>query len=171
MRDATDDWLVVDYLMRNTDRHYNNFGLIRDIETFAVRPAPIYDTGASLWSGELDVDGRDWFAKPFYSETGRPSALRQLKLVEGWDRFDLNSLTDWPDEVAHELSRMHMFAPERLDSIRGQLAKRIDMIHRVRDGKTSRTVGSVHNMTNLSEPNPGIDLDWSQGMNGPDFGI
>lgn len=47
---ATDDWLVVDYLMRNTDRHYSNFGLIRDIETFAVRPALIYDTGASLWS-------------------------------------------------------------------------------------------------------------------------
>ncbi len=66
VRDATDDWLVVDYLMRNTDRHYNNFGLIRNIETLAVRPAPIYDTGASLWSGELDVDGRDWFAKPFY---------------------------------------------------------------------------------------------------------
>ena len=41
VRDATDDWLVVDYLMRNTDRHYNNFGLIRNIETLAVRPAPI----------------------------------------------------------------------------------------------------------------------------------
>ena len=29
--DATDDWLVVDYLMRNTDRHCNNFGMIRRI--------------------------------------------------------------------------------------------------------------------------------------------
>ena len=105
VRDATDDWLVVDYLMRNTDRHYNNFGLIRDIETLEVRPAPIYDTGASLWSGELDVDGRDWFAKPFYTATGKPSALRQLRLVEDWSRFDLDALSDWPDEVAHELSR------------------------------------------------------------------
>lgn len=74
VRDVTDDWLVVDYLMRNTDRHYNNFGLIRNIETLAVRLAPIYDIGASLWSGELDVDDRDWFAKPFYSATGRPSS-------------------------------------------------------------------------------------------------
>ena len=130
VRDATDDWLVVDYLMRNTDRHYNNFGLIRNIETLAVRPAPIYDTGASLWSGELDVDGRDWFAKPFYSATGRPSALRQLRLVEDWSRFDLDALSDWPDEVAHELSRMRMFAPERLDAIRVQLVKRIGMLRR-----------------------------------------
>lgn len=82
--------------MRNTDRHYSNFGLIRNIETLAVRPAPIYDTGASLWSGELDVDGRDWFAKPFYTATGKPSALRQLRLVEDWSRFDLDALSDWP---------------------------------------------------------------------------
>lgn len=90
----------------------------------SVRP-PIYDTGASLWSGELDVDGRDWFAKPFYTATGKPSALRQLRLVEDWSRFDLDALSDWPDEVAYELSRMRMFAPERLDAIRVQLVKRI----------------------------------------------
>ena len=96
IRDAADDWLVVDYLMRNTDRHYNNFGLIRDIETLAVRPAPIYDTGASLWSGELDVDGRDWFAKPFCTATGKPSALRQLRLVEDWSRFDLDACRTGP---------------------------------------------------------------------------
>ena len=171
VRDATDDWLVVDYLMRNTDRHYNNFGLIRDVETLTVRPAPIYDTGASLWSGELDVDGRDWFAKPFYSATGRPSALRQLKLVEDWDRFDLDSLPDWPDEAAHELSRIHMFASERLDSIRNQLMKRIDMIYRVRDGRGFHATESMRNAINLPEPNPGIDPDRHQGMNGPDFGI
>ena len=139
---ATDDWLVVDYLMRNTDRHYSNFGLIRDIETFAVRPAPIYDTGASLWSGELDVDGRDWFAKPFCTATGKPSALRQLRLVEDWSRFDLDALSDWPDEVAHELSRMRMFAPERLDAIRDQLVKRIGTMRRIREGKSLRRVRS-----------------------------
>lgn len=146
---ATDDWLVVDYLMRNTDRHYNNFGLIRDIETLEVRPAPIYDTGASLWSGELDVDGRDWFAKPFYTATGKPSALRQLRLVEDWGRFDLDALSDWPDEVAHELSRMRMFAPERLDAIRVQLVKRIGMLRRIREGEVLRVSGPIRNKTDL----------------------
>ena len=149
--DATDDWLVVDYLMRNTDRHYNNFGLIRDIETLEVRPAPIYDTGASLWSGELDVDGRDWFAKPFCTATGKPSALRQLRLVEDWSRFDLDALSDWPDEVAHELSRMRMFAPERLDAIRVQLVKRIGMLRRIREGEVLRVSGPIRNKTDLMD--------------------
>ena len=136
VREATDDWLLVDFLMRNTDRHYNNFGLIRDVESLQVRPAPIYDTGASLWSGELDVDGRDWFAKPFYAATGKPSAMRQLRLVENWERFNLDALADWPDEVVYELSHMRMFAPERLNSIREQLVKRIETVRRMRDGRT-----------------------------------
>ena len=148
---ATDDWLVVDYLMRNTDRHYNNFGLIRDIETLEIRPAPIYDTGASLWSGELDVDGRDWFAKPFYTATGKPSALRQLRLVEDWSRFDLDALSDWPDEVAHELSRMRMFAPERLDAIRVQLVKRIGMLRRISEGEVLRVSDPIRNKTDLMD--------------------
>ena len=135
--------------MRNTDRHYNNFGLIRNIETLAVRPAPIYDTGASLWSGELDVDDRDWFAKPFYTATGRPSALRQLRLVEDWSRFDLDALSDWPDEAAHELSRMRMFAPERLDAIRDQLTKHIGTIRRIRDDKSLRASDPIRNRADL----------------------
>ena len=171
IRDATDDWLVADYLMRNTDRHYNNFGLIRNIETLAVRPAPIYDTGASLWSGELDVDGRDWFAKPFYAATGKPSALRQLRLVEDWSRFDLDVLSDWPDESVHELSRMRMFAPERLDAIRDQLAKRVKMIRGIRDGKVHRVPRAIHDTTNLPEPNPDVDPDGIHGTDVPNLEI
>lgn len=146
IRDATDDWLAV---ATHTDRHYNNFGLIRDIETLEVRPAPIYDTGASLWSGELDVDGRDWFAKPFCTATGKPSALRQLRLVDDWSRFDLDALSDWPDEAAHELSRMRMFAPERLDAIRDQLTKHIGTIRRIREGKALRTSDPIRNRADL----------------------
>lgn len=74
---ATDDWLLVDYLMRNIDRHYNNFGLIRDVETLRVRPAPLFDTGASLWCGELAIDNRDYKAKPFYATYKTPTARRQ----------------------------------------------------------------------------------------------
>ena len=44
------------------------FGLIRDVETLRVRPAPLFDTGASLWCGELAIDNRDYKAKPFYGD-------------------------------------------------------------------------------------------------------
>ncbi len=70
--DATDDWLLVDWLMRNTDRHYNNFGLIRDVETMQVRPAPLFDTGASLWCGELRIDSGITTPNPSTPLTRRP---------------------------------------------------------------------------------------------------
>lgn len=81
--------------------------------------------------------------------TGKPSALRQLRLVEDWSRFDLDALSDWPDEAAHELSRMRMFAPERLDAIRDQLTKRIGTIRRIREGKALRTSNPIRNRADL----------------------
>ncbi|MBW3089195.1 HipA domain-containing protein [Bifidobacterium miconisargentati] len=133
IRKATDDWLLVDYLMRNTDRHYNNFGLIRDVETLKVRPAPLFDTGSSLWCGELVVDGRDYKAKPFYSTYKSPTARRQLRLVSSWDRYDLGVLKAWPDDVAHRLSLTNMMASARIDSIRDCLAERINEVRKERD--------------------------------------
>ena len=124
--DATDDWLLVDWLMRNTDRHYNNFGLIRDVETLQVRPAPLFDTGASLWCGELRIDSGDYNAKPFYATYKTPTARRQLALVRNWDRFDLDLLADWPDETARRLSSYGMYAPTRIEAIRDALRTKVE---------------------------------------------
>ena len=45
---------VVDYLMMNEDRHMNNFGVIRNVDTLEwVRTTPIFDTGLSMQCNEL----------------------------------------------------------------------------------------------------------------------
>lgn len=42
--------LVVDYLMANLDRHWNNFGVLIDSESREwLRAAPVFDTGEALW--------------------------------------------------------------------------------------------------------------------------
>ena len=42
--------IVIDYLLANTDRHYNNFGAIRNANSLEwIGSAPIYDSGTSLW--------------------------------------------------------------------------------------------------------------------------
>ncbi len=137
---ATDDWLLVDWLMRNTDRHFNNFGLIRDVDTLRVRPAPLFDTGESLWCGELRVDNGDCRAKPFYATAKSPTARRQLRLISDWSRFDLSLLDDWPDEVAHRLSATGMLPPSRIAMIRDALHDRIGYASAVRDESVRRLV-------------------------------
>ncbi len=122
---ATDDWLLVDYLMRNIDRHYNNFGLIRDVETLRVRPAPLFDTGASLWCGELAIDNRDYKAKPFYATYKTPTARRQLRLISDWTRYDLGKLDGWEEQVGHRLSVTGLVPETRITAIATMLSARI----------------------------------------------
>ena len=54
------DTFVLDELILNDDRHFNNLGLIFDGESF--RPAPIFDNGKSLHVGTLSGQP---FAKAF----------------------------------------------------------------------------------------------------------
>ena len=43
---AMDEMLVVDFLIANEDRHFNNFGLLRNPETLEwIGAAPIFDSG------------------------------------------------------------------------------------------------------------------------------
>lgn len=52
-----DQMIVVDYLMRNTDRHWSNFGLIRDAASLEYkRPMPLFDHGNSLYHNVSHID-------------------------------------------------------------------------------------------------------------------
>ena len=54
--------LVVDYLMANFDRHWNNFGLLIDTENREwLRPAPVFDTGVRECGQKVGPDWvQDW---------------------------------------------------------------------------------------------------------------
>lgn len=57
--------ILTDFIITNTDRHLNNFGVIRDSKTYRfIKPAPIFDSGNSMFyntnlikadSGLLDI--------------------------------------------------------------------------------------------------------------------
>ena len=46
---ALSKMIVCDDILGNSDRHWRNFGLVRDVETLRYRIAPLFDTGGSLW--------------------------------------------------------------------------------------------------------------------------
>lgn len=51
--------ILTDFIITNTDRHLNNFGVIRDSETLRfLKPAPIFDSGNSMFynSSYVKVD-------------------------------------------------------------------------------------------------------------------
>jgi len=58
--DAVRDMLIFDALIYNEDRHFGNFGLLRDNNTGKITaPAPIFDNGLSLFSYAMKDDYKD----------------------------------------------------------------------------------------------------------------
>lgn len=75
-----DNVLIFDYLISNSDRHYGNFGFIRDTNTLEFkRLAPIFDNGNSLWfdKDDYDISLSNRESKPF-----KKTHDKQIKLVK-----------------------------------------------------------------------------------------
>lgn len=50
IREFMEYQILTDFLITNTDRHLNNFGIIRNSETFDfIKPVPIFDSGNSMF--------------------------------------------------------------------------------------------------------------------------
>ena len=104
--------LVLDYLIANEDRHYNNFGFIRDAESLEwLGFAPIFDSGTSLWYNTQRV-GSPAESKPF-----RKGHVEQMKLVENLSWFDIAAL----DGIEHEIAEILSKSEEVDDSRRARI--------------------------------------------------
>ncbi|MBQ3546618.1 MAG: HipA domain-containing protein [Lachnospiraceae bacterium] len=88
-----DRMIVLDYIITNEDRHFNNFGVLRNAETLEwIGMAPIYDSGSSLGYDKMPAQiyaERDVICKPF-----KKSHKEQLKLVSSFDWIDFEKLSD-----------------------------------------------------------------------------
>ena len=125
VREALSKMIVCDSLIANSDRHWRNFGFIRNIDTLEIRPAPLFDSGNCLWYEKTpaQVAAGDWSfaAKPFGPD---PAAnLAQVDMVS-W--FNPDKLADFVDEAMAILSAsFHATQPGRLSYIEQGLQKRI----------------------------------------------
>lgn len=130
----TDKMIVCDYIIANKDRHFNNFGVIRDVNTLKfIGVAPIFDNGCSLWYDENDMYVGEFFlTKPFeeYEKT-------QLSLVKKLEWLDISKLEDFPNEVKTILLMNKLLSKERINKIVDQIKLRIEF---VKELKKSREV-------------------------------
>jgi hypothetical protein len=99
-----DQMLVLDFIIANIDRHYNNFGLIRDANTLEwLSVAPIYDSGTSMWcreaEGKIRAADVSIESKPF-----RAKHIKQIELVKDFSWLNLDTLDEIDKEYASILS-------------------------------------------------------------------
>lgn len=99
-RNSLNEMLALDFIIANTDRHYGNFGAVRNAETLKwIGLSPIFDSGTSMRH-----DKNASTITPFGNCESRPFKKlhsEQIKLISE-NNFDFSALTgieEWFDNL------------------------------------------------------------------------
>jgi hypothetical protein len=127
VKDALNKLLTVDYIIANEDRHWNNFGCVRNAETLAwLGFAPVYDSGTSLWHNTQRVGSRIE-SKPFHKDPAE-----QIKLVDDLSWFNIDAMGGLEDEIMEIFSASEEVSKDRGAAIAKAVATRAGQIERMR---------------------------------------
>ena len=122
---SMNEMLASDYLLNNVDRHFRNFGFIRNVETLKYEGwAPIFDNGNSLWYKQdvaLIKDLNEM--RPFFMN---PEA--QLSMIKSFDSFDAGKFTKVTPIIGEELARNRHISSKRIEAICKMVSQRIEKI-------------------------------------------
>ena len=129
---SLDRMIVFDYIIANEDRHFGNFGLLRDPDTLKwLGAAPLFDNGTSLWYDKLtmQMSTADIICKPFKKTHGE-----QLRLVSSFDSFDLSKLDGIGDDIYSVFLQQKeglVIGYRRMEEISYEVKKRIDRLSEI----------------------------------------
>ena len=123
IRKDIDKMIVIDYLIANYDRHWRNFGFIRDANTLEYQGfAPIFDSGASLWQYH------DQITSDVKSQTFAETLVEQLDLVTDLTWYEEISGEMLRDIVLSTLDEHPTMQDERKDAIVRAVARHADEV-------------------------------------------
>ena len=127
-----DKMLICDFILANKDRHFNNFGVIRNVETLEFeKVAPIFDNGCSLWFDENDMYVGEFFlTKPF-----EEYEKKQVSLVKNIGWLDISKLDGFEEEVKEILLSNKLLSNERIEKIIKQIKSRIEYVSKLKQAR------------------------------------
>ena len=118
-----DMMIVVDHVMGNNDRHYNNFSVLRDPETLEFsRFAPMYDTGSSLG---YDIPSAEINTRAVKGRTFKRRLDDQLYLLEDVEWLDISRFDGICNFARHLMKGSPTVSPERVEAVVEMLGSRI----------------------------------------------
>jgi len=124
---AIDKMITLDYIIANEDRHYNNFGFLRNADSLEwLGFAPIYDSGTSLWYNTQNINAVV-AAKPF-----KKNHDEQMKLVQLLDWFNYDGLKDINAYCTEVLAKSDSITHERAVAIGNAVVSRAGLVEQMR---------------------------------------
>ena len=137
-REYMEDMIILDYIILNEDRHLNNFGVIRNVETLKWKSmAPIFDNGQSL--NIIDYNDEEVLAKGdgrfFYSPTSFDDMLLNVKNINRYDLTKLDGIVEEFERLLKDYSHITNMTERRINKICTLLYSRINKLKRYKDNK------------------------------------
>ncbi len=119
-RKKVENMYILDFIIMNEDRHLNNFGIIRDVNTLKwIDVAPIFDNGQSLnieYYDEEEIhisnNGRLFYEIKSFDEI--------IKLIKNIKRIDINKLdgiVEWFDNLLHQYQYLTKMSDKRIEKL------------------------------------------------------
>jgi hypothetical protein len=130
VQEGLDHMLALDYLVVNSDRHFNNFGAVRDAESLDwLGPAPVFDSGTSMWHSSvahrINPNG-DAPSKPFNTKHSA-----QVRHISSFDWLDFSALRGIEEEYAALLDQSDFIDDARRDVLCAALVRRVEMLEAI----------------------------------------
>lgn len=133
-REKIEDMFILDYIIMNEDRHLNNFGIIRDVNTLEwLDVAPIFDNGESLniidyTDEEVIINNQGRF---FYRIDNFDEMLKYIKNIKRYDLSKLDGVVEEFDDLLHSYSNITHMTDRRIKKICTLLYTRINKLNKI----------------------------------------
>ncbi|MDR1111332.1 MAG: excisionase [Deltaproteobacteria bacterium] len=139
VQDELDRMLTVDYVIVNEDRHYNNFGAIRNADTLEwLGPAPVFDSGTSMWH-----DSPATLIQPSEPQPSKPFKTHhseQIKLVRSFEWLDSAALAGIDGEFMEIIGNSDFIDAARRNALCQGLHRRVKMLEEHVQNRTRASV-------------------------------
>lgn len=133
-RERLEDMFILDYIMMNEDRHLNNFGIIRNVNTLKwLDVAPIFDNGQSLNildynEKEIILNGQGRF---FYNVMDFDDILKKVRDLNRYNIDNLNGITEEFENLLYKYQSITKMTDRRIDKICTLLNSRINKLKNI----------------------------------------
>lgn len=133
-RTKLENMYILDFLILNEDRHLNNFGIVRDVNTLKwVDVAPIFDNGQSLKieyynEEELHIAGE---GRLFYEVKPFDEIIKVVKNLKRIEINKLDGIVEWFDDLLHEYQHLTNFSDIRINRLCIVLNRQINKLKKL----------------------------------------
>lgn len=136
--------LVLDFIIANDDRHFHNFGAVRNAETLEwIGIAPIFDCGNSMWHNDpinkIEIEDVDTPSRTF-----KKNHKEQIKLVKSFDWLNAECLKKIPDICIQVYSQNPFMDEYRLNKLCKAMKVRVNYLEDIiMKEELKKDIGSI----------------------------